>query len=343
MTALNDTECLGVGLMNRALYYGGPQNADSLWERSIKHTLKVWRFLDGKPGHEKQTQGLLQGLEGLVDVEARDLHWPADAKALKKDWQLHAAAPDLIIGAGHHLHRPMLKTRWHLGGRCVVLMKPSLPTFLFDLALVPEHDRLWFQRNVESTLGMLSPSQTSAVDPARGVVLLGGVSKHFHWSDALVAEQVVRIASQAQDISWPIIDSRRTPESYRRQLKLPTNAKYVHWRDTQPSWLTHQLSRSSATWVTPDSASMVYEALSFSGRVGIIDLRPKRRRNKLAAGVRRLHELGYVGFSSQGPLSRQGLSTVALAEHRRCARLILQRWFSDLLNPARLECEQQPK
>ena len=81
----------------------------------------------------------------------------------------------------------------------------------------------------------------------------------------------------------------------------------------------------------------------FSGRVGIIDLRPKRRRNKLAAGVRRLHELGYVGFSSQGPLSRQGLSTVALAEHRRCARLILQRWFSDLLNPARLECEQQSK
>ena len=59
-------------------------NADSLWERSIKHTLKVWRFLDGKPGHEKQTQGLLQGLEGLVEVEARDLHWPADAKALKK-------------------------------------------------------------------------------------------------------------------------------------------------------------------------------------------------------------------------------------------------------------------
>ena len=131
-------------------------------------------------------------------------------------------------------------------------MKPSLPTFLFDLALVPEHDRLWFQRNVESTLGMLSPSQTSAVDPARGVVLLGGVSKHFHWSDALVAEQVVRIVSQTQDISWQIIDSRRTPESYRRQLKLPTNAKYVHWRDTQPSWLTHQLSRSSATWVTPD-------------------------------------------------------------------------------------------
>ena len=86
---------------------------------------------------------------------------------------------------------------------------------------------------------------------------------------------------------------------------------------------------------------MVYEALSFSGRWESLTYGP-RRRNKLAAGVRRLHELGYVGFSSQGPLSRQGLSTVALAEHRRCARLILQRWFSDL-NPARLECEQQPK
>ena len=96
MTALNDTECLGVGLTNRALYYGGPQNADSLWERSIKHTLKFGDFLMASLA-EKQTQGLLQGLAELVEVEARDVHWPADAKALNKDWQLHAAAPDLII------------------------------------------------------------------------------------------------------------------------------------------------------------------------------------------------------------------------------------------------------
>jgi mitochondrial fission protein ELM1 len=255
---------------------------------------------------------------------------------------MHAAAPDLIIGAGHHLHEPMLRTRWHLGGRCVVLMKPSIPTFLFDMALVPEHDRLWFQRNVEPTLGMLSPSQASDADPQRGVVLLGGMSKHFHWSNAQVAEQVQRVVTQAPDIKWQIIDSRRTPENLQQQLVLPDNAKYVHWRDTQPSWLTHQLSRSGATWVTPDSASMVYEALSFSGRVGIIDLQPRQRQNKLAKGVRRLHELGYVGFTSQGPLSQQSLSPVALAEHKRCAQLILQRWFSALLtsDPAGTKPEQ---
>ena len=85
---------------------------------------------------------------------------------------------------------------------------------------------------------------------------------------------------------------------------------------------------------------MVYEALSFAGRVGIIDLQPKRRHNKLAQGVRRLHALGYVGFTSHGPLSRQSLSTVSLAEHRRCALLILQRWFSELLNSPRAESEQ---
>ncbi len=309
-----------------------PLTHDRRRERGIKHTLKVWRFLDGKPGHEKQTEGLLQGLAELVDCEVRRVHWPSDAKELRKDWQRHAAAPDLIIGAGHHLHRPMLKTRWHLGGRCVVLMKPSLPTFLFDMALVPEHDRLWLQRNVEATLGMLSPSQTGEVDARRGVILLGGLSKHFHWCNDVVCEQVQRIVTQAPDINWQIIDSRRTPEDLQHQLVLPANAKYVHWRDTQASWLTHQLGCSSATWVTPDSASMVYEALSFPGRVGVIELRPKRRDNKLAAGIRRLHALGYVGFTAHGALSSQSLSTVVLAEHRRCALLILQRWFAALLD-----------
>jgi mitochondrial fission protein ELM1 len=261
----------------------------------------------------------------------RDVQWPADAKALNSDWQLRAAAPDLIIGAGHHLHKPMLRTRWHLGGRCVVLMRPSLPTFLFDLALVPEHDRVWVSRNVEPTLGMLSPSQVSESDPQRGVVLLGGISKHFHWSNEDVARQVHKIVVDAPQQQWQIIDSRRTPNELREHLQLPDYAKYVHWRDTQPSWLTHQLSRSSATWVTPDSASMVYEALSFSGRVGVIELRARRRSNKLANGVRRLHALGYVGQSAKGPLSEQNLNAVALAEHRRCAKLILQRWFSELL------------
>ena len=281
----------------------------------------------------------MQGLRELAEVSVHDVHWPADAKSLNADWQLRAAAPDLIIGAGHHLHKPMLRTRWHLGGRCVVLMRPSLPTLLFDLALVPEHDRVWLSRNVEPTLGMLSPSQVSEADPERGVLLLGGLSKHFHWSNEDVARQVQQIVLEASQVDWKVVDSRRTPDDLRRHLNLPENASYVHWRDTQPSWLTHQLSRSSATWVTPDSASMVYEALSFAGRVGVIGLQPKRRRNKLAQGVRRLQALGYVGSSSSGPLPLQDLNTVALAEHKRCAQLIMQRWFSAFLHQGKSSVE----
>ena len=274
----------------------------------------------------------MQGLRELAEVSVHEVHWPADAKSLNADWQLHAAAPDLIIGAGHHLHKPMLRTRWHLGGRCVVLMRPSLPTLLFDLALVPEHDRVWLPRNVEPTLGTLSPSEVSEADPERGVLLLGGLSKHFHWSNEDVARQVQKIVQEASQVHWKVVDSRRTPDDLRQYLNLAENARYVHWRDTQPSWLTHQLSRSSATWVTPDSASMVYEALSFAGRVGVIDLRPKRFSNKLAQGVRRLQALGYVGSSISGPLPLQDLNTVALAEHKRCAKLIMQRWFSAFLD-----------
>ena len=157
----------------------------------IRTPIQIWRFVDGRPGHEKQTAGLIQGFEeilngqsdaGLVQdngLAVTTVSLPEDLPWLKRQWGEGVLQPDLLVGAGRAVQWAMLRTRWHLGGKAVVLMKPSLPLFLFDLILLPEHDNAPNRPNIFRTTGMLSPVVAGQKDPTKGVVLLGGVNKHF--------------------------------------------------------------------------------------------------------------------------------------------------------------------
>ena len=73
---------------------------------------------------------------------------------------------------------------------------------------------------------------------------------------------------------------------------------------------------------------MLYEALSSAARVGVIELTSKRANNKLAAGIDALRREQRVGTLSAGPLDAQALKVEPLREPVRCARWILQQWFS---------------
>jgi mitochondrial fission protein ELM1 len=118
---------------------------------SPQRPLTLWRITDGKPGHEKQTLGLCQALlrqhEGRcfdVDVCRQPLlNWLMGRFPAGRS----LPPPDLIIGAGHHTHFAMLAARRAFGGRCVVLMRPSLPLAWFDLCLIPRHDHPPVQAN----------------------------------------------------------------------------------------------------------------------------------------------------------------------------------------------------
>src|SRR5690606_9436172 len=102
--------------------------------------------------------------------------------------------PHLIVAAGHATHLPALAARRARGGRAIVLMRPTLPTPLFDLCLVPEHDLLSLSGRlnrfrVVPTRGVLNPFEASAdADQTTGLVLIGGPSKHHGWSDVDMLE-----------------------------------------------------------------------------------------------------------------------------------------------------------
>ncbi len=108
--------------------------------------LKTIRILsDGKPGHENQSRGLAEALRRRTGATVECLHLDArksvwsrvrEAKAL----QPRAERPQLLIAAGHATHVPLLAAARAFGARAVVIMKPTLPLWLFDLCLVPRHD-----------------------------------------------------------------------------------------------------------------------------------------------------------------------------------------------------------
>ncbi|MEE9343285.1 MAG: ELM1/GtrOC1 family putative glycosyltransferase, partial [Gammaproteobacteria bacterium] len=129
----------------------------------------IWRFVDDRPGHENQTQGLIQALQALSDMtvfEINVLH------QLSKPWHWLTKyfpagdaipAPDLLLGAGHATHWPMLVARHTFGGRVVVLMQPSFPLCWFDLCVIPEHDHPDNSKSVFVTKGVLNKVQVQDV------------------------------------------------------------------------------------------------------------------------------------------------------------------------------------
>jgi len=299
--------------------------------------LILWRLTDGKPGHEKQTLGLSRALEALAQARTITLAAPPRGRSLAY-WALGRFPPgaglpdpDLLLGAGHATHPALLAARRARGGRAVVLMRPSLPLALFDLCLIPEHDGPPLRKNVLATRGVLNAVVPSAGHKAdEGLILVGGTSAHFGWDDRLVAGQVAEIVHAAPEVRWRLTDSRRTPAGFLdglRAMALPNLAIHPH-ATTSPGWLEAALAETGQAWVSEDSVSMLYEALTAGCPVGLLRL-PAGRPSRVGRGVARLLEEGWIT-----PIEtwRQGRRLAPppgrFDEAGRCAREIVERWFS---------------
>lgn len=294
--------------------------------------LTVWRFLDGNRAHEKQSAALVSGLRECAadEVECHDIPALSSLTLLRHGLPKHLhelPRPDLIIGAGHRSHWSMLLARRQFGGLTVVIMRPTLPLRWFDFAIIPEHDRPPPLANVILSQGALTePLPLGQRRPGRGLILLGGPSKHFAWDGAAVRSSVSRLLEAPGQ--WVVSDSRRTPDGTLEGLD-GSAAEICHWSDCPPGWLAEQLAQAEQIWVTGDSVSMLFEALQSEARVGVIHLPSRRRANKVRAAVQRLLDQGIVTdresdakqpvLSPRAPLGQQ--VTCARALLRRCNRL----------------------
>ena len=258
--------------------------------------LVIWRFTDGKPGHENQALGLIQALSDMIEVKVFDIQPEAFSQTIKYYFKksfpmLDRLPPSLIIGAGHATHLSVLAAKRSVGGRSVILMKPSWPTWLFDHCIVPEHDGLTASNKIITTVGVLNlitPSEQ--LDQDVGLILIGGPSSHYEWFDDAMLERIELILAKDKK-QWLITTSRRTPESFVTKLKqLPSdNLQVIIASDAGKDWLPQQLQCAGTVWITEDSVSMVYEALTAGGDCGILPVQRKQE-SRVSAGIDQLIE-----------------------------------------------------
>ncbi|MEW6414067.1 MAG: mitochondrial fission ELM1 family protein [Pseudomonadota bacterium] len=295
--------------------------------------LVVWVVSDGKPGHLNQSLGLA---EALARAAPADIHrlpalpaWRAAlAWLLKRMPGRTPPTPDLIVGAGHATHLTLLAARRAVGARTVVLMKPSLPRRCFDLVIVPRHDGIAADARTLVTEGALNRLRPAAArDPQRGLMLIGGESPHFQWDGDAVQVQIKSVLARTPGVQWTLTTSRRTPAEFLADLPAAQNLTVVPHTATGPDWLPQQLAGCGTAWVTPDSASMVYEALTAGAAVGVFDL-PVNPRSRVGRAIAELADAArvtrFVTWCAHGTLHP---NTQPLAEADRCAAWILQ-WLN---------------
>lgn len=310
----------------------------------MTRALVVWQWTDGRRGHERQCEGLLGALQERVALDHHVL--PITASTLGRVGEFLSASlpaqaalptPDLIFGAGHRCGWPMLATRRARGGRAVCIMRPQLPRQCFDLCIIPSHDGVPPSANVIVSDGPLNPMRPAASREARlGVILLGGPSAHHGWDEAAMFAQLRQVLASAPAMDWWVSDSRRSPPSLAAGLVALANGtklaklKFVSHRELPTTWLPTVLARATQVWVSADSVSMIYEALSAGANVGVFAV-PARRRDRITAIAADLQTRGRV-MAVADAARGTAIAPMLLREAERVAALILARW-PDLLTP----------
>ena len=299
-----------------------------------KHSTNViWRISDGRDGHDTQSKGLVKALNLIkpcdcYDIDIHDHKQGIWHLLLKKFATIaHYPNPDIIIGAGHHTHLPMLCAKRAYGGKSIVIMKPGLPVNWFDFCLIPEHDNPKIADNILTTKGAINCITPSTEHVSnRGLILIGGPSRHFYWDANHLLQQLSEILKTHIDIKWEISDSARTPEETRKALTAlqEPNAKYYTYSSTGPTWLTERLGLAENVWVSMDSVSMIYESITSGATVGLLDV-PARGAGKLTNNIADLVENRMATPYNKWLVSRKlGKSQALLNESRRCAEYIYE-------------------
>ena len=103
----------------------------------------------------------------------------------------------------------------------VAILKPSFNTNDFDLICAPEHDYPSTKKpnNVHAFKGSLATTSLIEPTPNKGIIGLGGSSKHYEFDDELVSKQIEYVLTTHPHHHFHIYNSRRTPSALSQAIK----------------------------------------------------------------------------------------------------------------------------
>ena len=288
----------------------------------MKKIKTIWRLLDGKTGHEKQSLALVKNLKNqatckIYNINIQDLQNPFLALILKK-YNLNKGLirPDIVIGAGHKTHFHLLAIKRYFGAKILVIMKPSLPLKLFDLCVIPKHDDVKSGTNVFITnTPLVNFNLNMKKKENMALFLIGGPSRHFYWDSKIILEQIKNISKKFKFKKLLITTSRRTPLDFIdefNRLKIKNIQLYEHTKIIN-NWLDKNIIKVKNIWVTNDSYSMLIEAIASGAYTDILELKIKKK-SKLSK------EINLVKKKIRNKITIQN-------EAERVAKFIKKIWF----------------
>jgi len=245
----------------------------------------IWRFTDGKAGHDKQSLALVDSLMNQTKCRLFDFNVQGQRNPILniifKNYKLPEGItkPDIAIGAGHKTHLHLLAIKRCFNAKIVVVMKPSLPLMFFDLCIIPKHDGIKNGPNIINTQSSLVNLNSNLKKKENtGLILIGGPSKHYFWDSKTVLEEICKISKKFKFRKLLLSTSRRTPFDFLDQLNelnIP-DIKVYEYSKIKSDWLDKHINKVKNIWVTNDSYSMVTEALASGADVDIIGLKVKQ-------------------------------------------------------------------
>ncbi|MFT6030584.1 MAG: mitochondrial fission protein ELM1 [Oleiphilaceae bacterium] len=307
--------------------------------------LCIWIFNDSRPGHLSQLEGLASRIQAHIDS---DIYWlNVTEYGLSLSHLLifppklkHLPKPDLILGTGHRTHISVLMSGYQFKAFTCLIMRPSLPVCLFDAVICPTHDGLAKSNRVFNTFGPINKiDQSIALLPKDernlSLILIGGISKHYLFDTQKIIRQVKTVCHEAPEKKWLISNSPRTPPDMNQaleRLSLP-NATFFDYQQNTQDPLQDLLLKAQLSWITPDSMSMIFEALSAGSTVGLFNCKAKSEKHgRIVKQVTRLLDKGYThGFDHRSQLLNTSAKNFPW-EADMAAQWLLHKYQDSVLN-----------
>ena len=261
---------------------------------------------DGKAGHRSQAVGLYKAIQrnSTQSVSFQEISIAQlpilglCAGMFTHHIDAVSQAPDYIIGVGSHTQsRVLLLGKVYQQAKTIILMKPNFPFSWFDHVIIPEHDGIAELGNVILTKGALNPIVNEHRHQANRILIaLGGSSKRHQWDNEKVLHAVQQIAEQNPQAEIILTTSRRTPADFLDLLNEQSFAGQLQIfpvEQTPQGWIFEEMQQAEAVWVTEDSVSMIYEALTAGCRVGVIQI-DRLKQDRIVKSVDALLEKNIV-------------------------------------------------